>query len=60
MRVRVLKDATVTVTAGQVVDIREDVAAAAVRLGLVAPYHEEVRPVEEEIPEERPKKRRKR
>lgn len=37
MRVEVIKDATVTVTAGQVVDIKEDEVPAAVRLGLVAP-----------------------
>lgn len=36
MKVEVLKDATLTVTAGQTVDIRDDTAAAAVRLGLVA------------------------
>lgn len=40
MRVEVIKDATVTVTAGQVVDIKDDEAPAAVRLGLVAPVKE--------------------
>lgn len=40
MKVEVIKDATLTVTAGQVVEIREDQVAAAVRLGLVKPYKE--------------------
>lgn len=35
MKVRVINDATLTVTAGQIVDIPDDEAARAVRLGLV-------------------------
>ena len=44
MRVEIIKDATVTVTAGQVVDIRDDEAPAAVRLGLVVPFKEQKKP----------------
>lgn len=35
MRVKVLKDATLTVKAGQIVDIPDEQAASAVTLGLV-------------------------
>jgi len=41
MKVEVIKDATLTVTAGQVVEIREEQVAAAVRLGFVKPCKEE-------------------
>lgn len=40
MKVEVIKDATLTVTAGQVVEIREEQVAAAVQLGFVKPYKE--------------------
>ena len=40
MKIKTVKDATVTVTAGQIVDGREDDAAAAVRLGLAEPVKE--------------------
>lgn len=40
MKVEVIKDATLTVTAGQVIEIREEQVAAAVRLGFVKPYKE--------------------
>lgn len=35
MRVKILKDATLTLTAGQVVEIKDDQLVTAVRLGLV-------------------------
>lgn len=44
MKVKVLRDATLTVTAGQTVDIREEEAAAAVALGFVVPEVEEKKP----------------
>lgn len=40
MRVEIVKDATVTVKAGQVVDIAESEVRAALALGLVKPYKE--------------------
>lgn len=40
MRVKIVKDATVTVKAGQVVDIRDEEVATAVKLGLAVPYVE--------------------
>lgn len=43
MKVKVIKDATVTVKAGQVVDIREDEVPTAVRLGFVVPYVEKTK-----------------
>lgn len=41
MKVKVLKDAMLTVTAGQIVEISEKQFALAEKLGLVAPYKEE-------------------
>lgn len=43
MKVKVLKDATLTVTAGQVIEIRDDQVATAVRLGLVEPVKEQAK-----------------
>ena len=40
MRVEIVKDATVTVKAGQVVDIAESEVRAALALGLVKPCRE--------------------
>lgn len=40
MRVEIVKDATVTVKAGQVVDIVESEVRAALALGLIKPYKE--------------------
>lgn len=41
MKVEVIKDATLTVMAGQVIEIREDQVAAAVQFGFVKPCKEE-------------------
>lgn len=41
MKVEVVKNATLTVTAGQVIDIKDDEVAAAVRLGFVVPVKEQ-------------------
>lgn len=40
MKVKVIKDATVTVKAGQVVDVTERDAIAAVKMGLAEPVKE--------------------
>lgn len=43
MKVKVLKEATLTLTAGQVVEIKGSQLATAVRLGLVEPVKEPVK-----------------
>lgn len=40
MKVEILKDATLTVTAGQIVEVKDSEAVHAVKLGLVAPVKE--------------------
>jgi hypothetical protein len=40
MKVEILKDATLTLTAGQIVEIKDSEAVHAVKLGLVAPVKE--------------------
>lgn len=41
MTVKVLKDTTITVKAGQVIDVDDKYVANAVRMGLVVPFKEQ-------------------
>lgn len=40
MKVKVIKDATVTVKAGQVVEVKDGDAISAIKLGLAVPFEE--------------------